>query len=72
MKPEFTPLPLPLFLLGLLFVGLKITNVIAWSWWWITLPFWGAVALCASILSLGFLYGAAKIFVVASLQKRKR
>jgi hypothetical protein len=30
--------------LGLLFVILKITGVIDWSWWYVTMPFWsGAV-----------------------------
>tara|TARA_R100000951_G_C2603299_1_gene168849 strand:+ start:43 stop:231 length:189 start_codon:yes stop_codon:yes gene_type:complete len=33
-------------LLGVLFVGLKLGGAIAWSWWWVTIPFWGpAVAL---------------------------
>lgn len=32
-------------LLGLLFVGLKLGGVIKWSWWWVTLPFWGGFAL---------------------------
>ncbi len=27
-------------LLGVLFVALKLTGVIAWSWWWVTAPFW--------------------------------
>jgi len=27
-------------LLGILFVGLKLTGYIAWSWWWVTAPFW--------------------------------
>lgn len=31
-------------LLGLLFVALKLTGVIAWSWWWVTAPFWGGFA----------------------------
>lgn len=30
-------------LLGLLFVALKLTGVIAWSWWWVTAPFWGGL-----------------------------
>lgn len=33
-----TPL---LGLLGLVFVTLKLTGHIDWSWWWVTLPFWG-------------------------------
>lgn len=27
-------------LLGVLFVGLKLTGYIDWSWWLVTLPFW--------------------------------
>ena len=32
-------------LLGVAFVVLKLTGVIHWSWWWVTAPFWGGVAL---------------------------
>ena len=32
-------------LLGLLFIGLKLGNVITWSWWWVTLPIWGETAI---------------------------
>ncbi len=32
-------------LLGLLFIGLKLTNYIDWSWWLVTLPIWGSIAL---------------------------
>lgn len=31
--------------LGVVFVVLKLTNLIDWSWWWITAPFWGPLAL---------------------------
>ncbi len=27
-------------MLGVLFVGLKLTGYIDWSWWLVTLPFW--------------------------------
>ena len=37
-------------LLGVAFVVLKLTKVIDWSWWWITLPFWGGFALVLIIL----------------------
>ena len=46
-------------LLGVLFVGLKLTGVIDWSWWWVTLPFWGGIALvlaifaCIGVVALG-------------------
>lgn len=36
-------------LLGVLFVGLKLAGIITWSWWYVTLPFWGGIALVLSI-----------------------
>lgn len=32
-------------MLGVAFVVLKLCKVIDWSWWWVTLPFWGGIAL---------------------------
>lgn len=32
-------------LLGVCFVVLKLMGYIAWSWWLVTLPFWGGIAL---------------------------
>jgi len=32
-------------LLFLLFLGLKLTNNIDWSWWWVTAPLWGGFVL---------------------------
>lgn len=32
-------------LLGVAFVVLKLCGVIAWSWWWVTAPFWGGFLL---------------------------
>lgn len=37
-------------LLGVAFVVLKLTGVIDWSWWLVTLPFWGGVAIAIIIL----------------------
>lgn len=40
-------------LCGLLFIAflvLKLTNVICWSWWWITAPLWAPFALIILIL----------------------
>ena len=46
-------------LLGVAFVVLKLCNVIHWSWWLVTLPFWGPLALLA-----GFLLTAAVVSVL--------
>ncbi len=32
-------------LLGIVFITLKLTGYIDWSWWWVTLPIWGGAAL---------------------------
>lgn len=37
----------PLFLLFLVFLVLKLTAVIDWSWWWVTAPLWGGALLAA-------------------------
>ena len=42
-------------LLGVLFVGLKLTGHIDWSWWLVTLPFWGGFVLVLLILVIWIL-----------------
>lgn len=49
-------------LLFLVFLTLKLTNVINWSWWWVTAPLWvpaatvvGIAMLIASIAVLVFM-----------------
>jgi len=32
-------------MLTVLFVGLKLTDYIEWSWWWVTSPIWGTIAV---------------------------
>lgn len=39
-------------LLGLTFIVLKLCGVISWSWWWVTAPFWGPIALVLAIVIL--------------------
>ncbi len=39
-------------LLGLLFVVLKLTGYITWSWFWVTLPFWVGLAILALFVLL--------------------
>jgi len=40
-------------LLGIVFVTLKLLGKITWSWWWVTLPFWGGIVL--AIVIFGFI-----------------
>ena len=36
--------------LFIVFLVLKLTNVIGWSWWWITAPLWIPVSLMLILL----------------------
>ena len=33
-------------MLTVVFVTLKLCNVINWSWWWVISPFWIYIAIC--------------------------
>lgn len=48
MKQQRSTFPL-LGILGLIFVTLKLTGTITWSWWWVTAPFWAGFALVGVI-----------------------
>lgn len=47
-------------LLALLFIGLKLGGVINWSWWWVTLPLWGGLALFTLFAIVAVLFIALK------------
>ena len=44
--------PSTLGLLGIVFIVLKLTGYIDWSWWWVTAPFWVPIALILGILAV--------------------
>ena len=49
-------------ILFITFLVLKLTNVITWSWWWVTAPLW----VCPAIV-LGLIILACILFVLAVL-----
>lgn len=58
-------------LLGLLFVGLKLTGFIDWSWWFVTMPFWFFGAFVCLVLAVGFGVGFLW-FILKEFSKRKK
>lgn len=44
---------MPAFLLFLVFLVLKLTEVIDWSWLWVTAPLWAGLALMLVIGIVG-------------------
>ena len=45
-------------LLTILFIALKLTHVIDWSWWWVLSPMWISfcIAIVAMILYFAFVW----------------
>jgi hypothetical protein len=42
-------------LLTVLFIGLKLTGYISWSWWWVLSPMWISALLAIAFLSIAFI-----------------
>lgn len=58
-------------LLGVLFVGLKLTHFIDWSWWWVLAPFWvWPAAFVGLVVVIGI--GLSFVAVLESIQERRR
>jgi hypothetical protein len=52
-------------LLGVLFVALKLTGHVDWSWFWVTLPFWGGAALVLGIVAAFLVVGGLVVAIAA-------
>lgn len=39
-----------LSMLAILFIALKLLNVINWSWWWVLAPIWIPIAVVLAVL----------------------
>ena len=55
------------FLLFIVFLCLKLTGTISWSWWIVTLPLWGGIVLVIGflliVLIIGLVLGAIALLV---------
>lgn len=47
-------------MLTLLFITLKLTGTIGWSWWWVLSPVW--VPILVVIIVVAFFFGFAMLF----------
>lgn len=50
--------------LTILFIGLKLTHVINWSWWWVLSPIWISLLILLFILLI-----LGMIFLISELRK---
>lgn len=54
----------PIFgILGLIFITLKLTGHITWSWWWVLAPFWAPFAILLAV--------AAIVFIIAMFASKR-
>jgi hypothetical protein len=57
----------------LVFLVLKLCNVIDWSWWWVTAPLWIPIALfvgiCGVVIVVAFFVGVIR-YIIKSVRGR--
>ena len=57
-------------LLFLVFLVLKLTGAIAWSWWWVTAPLWAPWLIAGAIVLIGgSIWLIAFLFMLSKLDK---
>lgn len=45
-------------LLAIVFITLKLTGYIAWSWWWVLAPLWAPAAVIIAIFLIAVIFAA--------------
>lgn len=53
-------------LLFITFLVLKLTNVINWSWWWITAPLWAPIGLLVVVFVI-----VASVYLIVTINELK-
>lgn len=56
-----------LYTLALVFITLKLTGSIDWSWWWVTAPLWGGAAVVLTVTALFVLFS----YILPAIFRRK-
>lgn len=57
-------------LLAIVFITLKLLNIIDWSWWWVTAPLWGGIAFFG-IVAICLLLAVAIVNMFKFISRRK-
>lgn len=55
----------------IVFLILKLTGIIAWSWLWVTAPLWIGVSLLAAILLAAGVIGGSVYGIVRLVRSRR-
>jgi hypothetical protein len=57
--------------LQLLFIGLKLTNYISWSWYWVLAPLWISSILGLSVILVLLVFGIVVVMTEGNKLGRK-
>ena len=57
-------------MLTILFIGLKLTGYINWSWWWVLSPLWIGLALVIGILLIVIIGFIIKLLITPTRPKK--
>lgn len=60
------------FTVFIVFLILKLTGVIAWSWWWVTCPLWIEAALAVAFWLVFLIFGGSVAALVGLVSRSKR
>lgn len=52
-------------LLTIVFIALKLTHVIAWSWWWVLSPLWIVIPILVGFFIIAFVV----LFIIGAVKK---
>ena len=50
-------------MLTILFITLKLTNYIDWSWWWVTSPIWIPVVIAIGLAIILLIFTLIMVFI---------
>lgn len=56
-------------LLTVLFIGLKLTHYIDWSWWWVLSPLWAPIAVVLGVVGMVLVFTFVAAVVAAMIEK---
>lgn len=52
-------------ILFIVFLVLKLTGYISWSWWWVTAPLWVGPAVVVGIIAIALCLGLVSLILYA-------
>lgn len=57
-------------MLAILFIGLKLGKVVAWSWMWVLAPLWAPTVLAIAIIAVGLaIYAIVALVALAWMHR---